>query len=128
MARTRPCARKSTHGRCPRRGAGFHQRTRRGTAQRLYTPRLPNTFIVPVIDPNRARGFNREPDVQSDYYEPLDGPNSDDSEEISFTPSSSNQAAEELTQNSVEAGAGESIIVDFNQEWVKSFEENYKIK
>ena len=120
MARTKQSARKSTHSKCPRRAAGNHQRTRRGTAQRLYTPRLPNTFIVPVIDPNRTRGFHREPDVQSDYYEPLDGPNSDESEEFSFTPSNSNQAAEELTQHSVEAGAGESIINDYNQEWVVS--------
>ena len=116
MARTKPSARKSTHGRCPRRGAGFHQRTRRGTAQRLYTPRLPNTFIVPVIDPNRARGFHREPDDQSDYYEPLDGPNSDESEEFSIAPSDSNQATSQLTQTPVDADADESIIDDFNQE------------
>ena len=124
MARTKASARKSTHGKCPRRGTGFHQRTRRGTAQRLYTPRLPNTFIVPVIDPNRTRGFHREPDVQSDYYEPLDGPNSDGSEEFSMAPSDSNQATSEATQTAVEATADESIIDDFNQERTESFEEN----
>ena len=56
MARTKMTARKTTGG-----NRGFHQRARLvGSSRRLYAPRLPNTFIVPAVDPYHIRVHHRE--------------------------------------------------------------------
>ena len=45
------------------------------------TPNVPNTFLVPAIDPYHIRVQHREAEIHINDYEPLDGPNSDESEE-----------------------------------------------
>ena len=78
MARTRPGARKSTGG----KRRSFYERARRVSSERrLYTPRVPNTFIVPAVDPYHIRVQHRGAEIHQNDYEPLDGPNSDESEE-----------------------------------------------
>ena len=112
MARTKQSARKSTGGKCPKRG--FHARTRRGgPALTLYKPRVPNMFIVPAVDPYLNRGVNRQPEVETNDYEPLDGPDSDESQESIDQPSDSLQLEEESTNNFINAGDGDVV----NKEW-----------
>ena len=97
MARTRPGARKSTGGKAPRRN--FYERARRvASARRLYTPSVPNTFLVPAIDPYHIRVQHREAEIHINDYEPLDGPNSDESEEdtIEHSQRSDNSVARRL--------------------------------
>ena len=97
-------ARKSTGGKAPR--TGFHQRTRLvASARRLHTPRLPNTFIVPAVDPYHIRVHHREaenqPEINQTDYEPLDGPNSDESEEDTIQHSQTSQITEKPSDDSV---------------------------
>ena len=100
MARTRPGARKSTGGKAPRRN--FYERARRvASTRRLYTPRVPNTFLVPAVDPYHIRVQHREAEIHINDYEPLDGPNSDESEEDTIEHSQSSQMTDKSSNNSV---------------------------
>ena len=102
MARTKMTARKSTGGNRPRRG--FYERARRvGSTRRLYTPSVPNTFIVPAVDPYHIRVQNRGAEISQNDYEPLDGPNSDESEEDTIQHSQSSQMTDK-SDNSVATG------------------------
>ena len=97
-------ARKSTGGNRPRRG--FYERARRvGSTRRLYTPSVPNTFIVPAVDPYHIRVQHRAAEISQNDYEPLDGPNSDESEEDTIQHSQSSQMTDK-SDNSVATGDG----------------------
>ena len=118
MARTKMTARKTTGG-----NRGFHQRARLvGSSRRLYAPRLPNTFIVPAVDPYHIRVHHREaenqPEINQTDYEPLDGPNSDESEEDTIQHSQTSQITEKTSDNSVATGY-ENV---FSQELIRGLD------
>ena len=121
MARTRPGARKSTGGKAPRRN--FYERARRvASARRLYTPSVPNTFLVPAVDPYHIRVQHRESEMNQNDYQPLDGPDSDESEEDTSQHSQSSQMTDKSPDNSA---TGDGHIL--SQELIRNLDAKYII-